>query len=165
MQKLKHYFQRANQEMSFMSTYMIQNYFPPFDHNSCLTVKGMQYSETGVIQESTQSRSRNEINTHTEYLVQKHNDLLSLKRSNLVPNKEKRKQGNKKEKQNHYTVLIMTMEMTRRLNCVVPENIHTPPPPRKGSEFSRGGVNLPNFPVRRGEDHHREIFPEGSRDA
>ena len=88
MQKLKHYFQRANQEMSFMSTYMTQNYFPPFDHNSSLTVKGMQYSETGVIQESTQSRSRNEINTHTEYLVQKHNDLLSLKRSNLVPNED-----------------------------------------------------------------------------
>ena len=63
----------------------------------------MQYSEPVVIQESTQSRSRNEINTHTEHLVQKHNDLLSLKRSNLVLNEEKRKQGNKKEKQNHYT--------------------------------------------------------------
>ena len=27
-----------------------------------------------------------------------------------------------------------------------------------------GGVNVPNFPVGRG-GHHREIFPEGSRDA
>ena len=117
-----------------MSTYMIQNYFPPFDHNSCLTVKGMQYSETGVIQESTQSRSRNEINTHTEYLVQKHNDLLSLKRGNLVPN-EDNKETRKKNRiitlgHDHGTL------KTRRLNCVVPENIHTPP--RKGSEFSRG---------------------------
>ena len=49
---------------------------------------------------------------------------------------------------------------------MVPENIHTPPPPRKGSDFpgGRGGVNLPNFPVGRG-GHHREIFPEGSLDA
>ena len=47
---------------------------------------------------------------------------------------------------------------------MVPENIHTPP--QKGLDFpgGRGGVNLPNFPVGRG-DQHREIFPEGSRDA
>ena len=53
--------------------------------------------------------------------------------------------------------------------CVVPENIHYPPPPAptEGIEFSGGGgVNLPNFPVGRGGGgHHREIFPEGSRDA
>ena len=49
------------------------------------------------------------------------------------------------------------------IQCVVPENIHTPP--RKGSDFpGGGGVNLPNFPVGRG-GYHREIFPESSRDA
>ena len=47
--------------------------------------------------------------------------------------------------------------------CVVPENIHNPP--WKGSDFPGGrGVNLPNFQGGRGV-HHREIFPEGSRDA
>ena len=49
--------------------------------------------DTGVIHNQTRSQSRNEINTHTEHLVQKHNDLLSLKRSYLVRNGEKRKQG------------------------------------------------------------------------
>ena len=43
---------------------------------------------------------------------------------------------------------------------------YSPPPQRKGSDFPGGrGVNLPNFPVGRGGGHHREIFPEGSRDA
>ena len=56
----------------------------------------MQYSEPVVIQ--TRSQSRNEINTHTERFVQKHNNFLYLKRSYLVLNEEKRKQGNKKEK-------------------------------------------------------------------
>ena len=54
--------------------------------------------DTGVNHNKTRSQSRNEINTHTEHLVQKHNDLLSLKRSYLVLNEEKRIQGNKKEK-------------------------------------------------------------------
>ena len=40
--------------------------------------------------------------------------------------------------------------------CVVPENIHTPPPTEEIG-FSRGGG--------RGDGHHRQIFPEGSRDA
>ena len=34
----------------------------------------MQYSEPVVIQ--SRSQSRNEINTHTEHLVQKHNNFL-----------------------------------------------------------------------------------------
>ena len=38
----------------------------------------------------TRSQSCNEINTHTEHLVQKHNDLLQLKRSYLVLNEEKK---------------------------------------------------------------------------
>ena len=52
------------------------------------------------------------------------------------------------------------------LKCVVPENIHTPPPPHGRDRIFQGGggVNLPNFPVGRG-GHHREIFPEDSRDA
>ena len=51
---------------------------------------------------------------------------------------------------------------------MVPENIHTPPPPGKGWGFPGGrGVNLPNFPLGRGGGggHDREIFPEGSGDA
>ena len=56
----------------------------------------MQYSEPVVIQ--TRLQSRNEINTHMEQLVQKHNNVLQLKRSYLVLNEEKRKQGNKKKK-------------------------------------------------------------------
>ena len=48
------------------------------------TINCMQYSEPVVI----------EINTHTEHLVQKHNNFLKLKRSYF----EKRKQRNKKEK-------------------------------------------------------------------
>ena len=55
-----------------------------------------------------------------------------------------------------------------KVDCVVPENIHTPPPrPHiRDRIFHRGGgVNLPNFPVGRGGGHHREIFPEGSCDA
>ena len=38
------------------------------------TINCMQYSEPVVIQ--TRSQSRNEINTHTEHLVQKHNNFL-----------------------------------------------------------------------------------------
>ena len=37
-----------------------------------------------------------------------------------------------------------------KVDCVVPENIHTPPPRPHGRDriFQRGGgVNLPNFPV------------------
>ena len=47
------------------------------------------------------------------------------------------------------------------------QKISIPPPPPKASDFPGGrGVNLPNFPVGRGgEGHHREIFPESSRDA
>ena len=71
----------------------------------------MQYSEPVVIQ--TRSQSCNEINTHTEHLVQKHSNFLQLKRSYLVLNNEKRKQGNKKEK------LTESLHLTvkpRRLN-------------------------------------------------
>ena len=60
----------------------------------------MQYSEPVVLfhDNQTRSQSRNERNTHTEHLVQKHNDLLQFKRSYLVLNEQKIKQGNKKEK-------------------------------------------------------------------
>ena len=41
-----------------------------------------------------------------------------------------------------------------------------PPPHGRDRIFQgEGGVNLPNFPVGSGGGHHREIFPEGSRDA
>ena len=38
------------------------------------TINCMQYSEAAAIQ--TWSQSRNEINTHTEHLVKKHNNFL-----------------------------------------------------------------------------------------
>ena len=72
----------------------------------------MQYSEPVVIQ--TRSQSRNEINTHTERFVQKHNNFLYLKRSYLVLNEEKRKQGNKKEKLTES--LHLTVKIARRSN-------------------------------------------------
>ena len=64
----------------------------------------------------------------------------------------------------YYVEIIEDMITIRFLEvyCTVPENLH-PPPPRKGLDFP-GGVNLPNFLVGRG-GRHREIFPEGSRDA
>ena len=80
MQKLEHDFQVANQEISFGNVYMIlnswQNGFTLFDRKKCLTFKlsRSQYSEPVVIQ--TRSQSRNQINTHTEHLVQKHNNFL-----------------------------------------------------------------------------------------
>ena len=59
----------------------------------------------------------------------------------------------------------MTLPVDKdKTQCVVPENIHTPPTEGIGLSRGEGGVNLPNFPVGRG-GHHREIFPEGSRDA
>ena len=76
------------------------------------TINCMQYSEPVVIQ--TRSQSRNEINTHTERLVQKHNNFLYLKRSYFVLNEEKRKQGNKKEKLTeslHLTVKIISKKV------------------------------------------------------
>ena len=51
---------------------------------------------------------------------------------------------------------------------MIPESIHTTG--TEGIGFCKGGggggrgVNVPNVPVGRG-GHHREIFPEGSRDA
>ena len=89
VQKVKHNSQEANQEISFGNVYIIlnswQNCFTLFDQ-SCLMFKlsSMQYSDAVVIQ--TRSQSRNEINTLTEYLVQKHNNFLQLKRGYLVLN-------------------------------------------------------------------------------
>ena len=53
------------------------------------------------------------------------------------------------------------------LSIVWFQKISIPPPLPHGRDriFQRGGgINLPNFPVGRG-GHHKEIFPEGSRDA
>ena len=52
------------------------------------TINCMQYTELVVTQ--SRSQSRNEINTHTEHLVQKHNNFLWLKRSYLVLDEEKK---------------------------------------------------------------------------
>ena len=76
------------------------------------TINCMQYSEPVVIQ--TRLQSRNEINTHMEQLVQKHNNVLQLKRSYLVLNEEKRKQGNKKEKLTES--LHLMVKVARRSN-------------------------------------------------
>ena len=54
----------------------------------------MQYFEP-VVSIQTQSQSHHEINSQTEHLVHKQNNFLLLKRSYLVLNEEKRKQGKK----------------------------------------------------------------------
>ena len=54
------------------------------------------------------------MNTHTEHLVQKHNDLLQFQRSYSVLNEEKIKQGNKKEKLTES--LQLTVKIARRSN-------------------------------------------------
>ena len=79
MQKVKHGFQVANREISFGNVCMIQNCFTFFDRNSCLTFKlSTTQLRTGCTEfyNQTRSQSRNEINAHTEHLVQKHIDLL-----------------------------------------------------------------------------------------
>ena len=59
----------------------------------------MEYSEPVVIPyNQTRSQLRNEINTHTEHLIKKHNDFALIIYKYLVLNEEKRKQGKKKEK-------------------------------------------------------------------
>ena len=68
------------------------------------TINCMQYSEPVVIQ--TRSQSRNEINTHKENLVQKHNKILKLKKSYLVLNEEKEK----RRKQEWKTSRIITLD-------------------------------------------------------
>ena len=115
MQKVKHHFQVANQEISSGNVYMIQNSwrncFTLFDRNSCWTFKLSTACSTlnlpVVIQ--TRLQSRNQINTHTEHLVQKHNNFLSLNRSYLVLD-----EGNKKEKLTES--LCLMVKITRRLN-------------------------------------------------
>ena len=81
------------------------------------TINCMHYNSEPVLYtkfyNQTRSQSRNEINTHTEHLVQKHNDLLQLKRSYLVLNEEK-KQGDKKEKLTES--LHLTVKIARRSN-------------------------------------------------
>ena len=54
-----------------------------------------------------------------------------------------------------------------KIDCVVPENIHTPPPaPTEGIEFSSGeGGSICLIFQWEGGGHHREIFPEGSREV
>ena len=61
----------------------------------------MQYSEPVVIQ--SRSQSRNEINTHTEHLVQKHNNFLLLKRSYWSLTNKKENKAEKLTVYNHYT--------------------------------------------------------------
>ena len=98
MQKVKQDFQVADQEISFGNVY--------------------------IIEQLTQL-SRNEINTPTERLVQKHNNFLQLKRSYLVLKKEKRKQGNKSKKLTES--LHLMVEIAKRSNdnmILVSENLH-----------------------------------------
>ena len=79
MQKVKHDFQVANQEISFGNVCMIQNDFTVFDRNSCLWLKLSTACSTLKrlkFHNQTRSQSRNEIDTRTEHLVRKHNDLL-----------------------------------------------------------------------------------------
>ena len=115
MQKVKHYFQVANLEISFGNVCMIQNCFIFFDCNSCLTFKlSTACSTTGCAKfyNQTRSQSRNEINTHTERLVQKHNDCFNWKEA--IWSLTKRKKGDKKEKLTES--LHLTVKIARRSN-------------------------------------------------
>ena len=79
------------------------------------TINCMPILWTGCNWNSAQSR--NEINTNTKQLLQKHNNFLKLKRSYLVFNEEKRKQGNKKEKLTES--LLLTVKMAKRSNDIL----------------------------------------------
>ena len=70
----------------------------------------MQYSEPVVIQ--TRSQPHNEINTHTKH--KNTTIFFNWKEVILVLNKEKRKQGNKKEKLTES--LHLTVKIARRSN-------------------------------------------------
>ena len=61
--------------------------------------------------------------------------------------------------------VVFSAYVTKQNDIVWFQKISIPPPP-EGIGFSRGegGVNLPNFQWGQGS-HHREIFPEGSRDT
>ena len=72
------------------------------------TVNCMQYSELVVIQ--TRLQSSNEINTHKEHLVQKHNNF---------------KQGNKKEKLTESLHLMVIIARRSNDNMIlVSETLH-----------------------------------------
>ena len=122
MQKVKHDFQVA---VSFGNVCMIQNCFIFFHRNSCLTFKLSTACSTTlnrlylILDNQTLSQSSNEINTHTEHFVQKHDDLLSLKRSYLVLNEEK-KQGDRKEKLTES--LHLTVKIARTVITLISEN-------------------------------------------
>ena len=76
----------------------------------------MPYNSEPVVLNSISKLGRNHamnLNTHTEHLVQKHNDFLQLKRNYLVLNEEK-KQGNKTEKLTES--LHLTVKIARRSN-------------------------------------------------
>ena len=65
-----------------------------------------------------------------------------------------------------HTLQQTYMKATSKNTIVWFQKISIPPPPQGRDRIFQGGggVNLPNFP--KGEaGHHREIFPEGSRDA
>ena len=66
--------------------------------NSCNTLQYSGCNSIIKLQNQTKSQSRNEINIHTEHLVQKHNGALALieKKRDFVLNEEEREQGNKK---------------------------------------------------------------------
>ena len=134
MQKVNsHDFQVANQEILFGNVYMIQNswqnFFTLFYRNSCLTIKlstGMQYSEAAVIQ--TWSQSRNEINTHTEHLVNLKDTTISFNQKEAIwsiLNKEKRKQGNKKEKLTELLHLTVKIASSNDNMTLILETSHT----------------------------------------
>ena len=104
MQKVKHDFQVANQEILLGNVYMIQNCFTVFDCNSCLTFKLSTACSTlnpVVIIQSSNSvtiRQWNKYPHGTLRVVQKRNDCFNWKETIWSSNKEKRKQGDKKEK-------------------------------------------------------------------
>ena len=120
---VKHDFQLANKKISSGNVCMVQNCFTLFDCNSCLwfklsTARGT-LNESVVIQWSwSNSIAITQWNTlkythGTLQNYQNHNNLLELKRSYLVLNKEERKQ----ERIGKLTASFhLTVEVTRRSN-------------------------------------------------
>ena len=102
MQKVKHNFQVANQEILFGNVYMTQNSwqncFTLFDHNLCLMFKLSTHAVLWTGCNSNwrlQSRISEIINTHGKIRSKTQRFPLIEKKLDLVLNKGKRKQERK----------------------------------------------------------------------
>ena len=107
MQKIKHYFQMANKEISSGNVYMIQIWFTLFDRNSCFTFK--LSTAWSTLNQSNSIAITQYI--HTEHLKTTTTIFFDWKKAicSLTKKKEKKKEKLKES-------LHITLEMTRRSN-------------------------------------------------